>query len=530
MQPAEAAWKSLTELILKKSFDRMQSEKSQLKAGIILNYINLILGNLIPIFYTPVMLGLLGQNEYGLYKLSSGFTSYLSLISLGIGAAVTRYLIKANTIKGKDEEEKILGLFMVIFQVIAVCAFIVGTLLTLNLQIWYGNALTPAELDRMKVLVFLMVCNTALNFQLTPYSAVVTAHEKFIFLQCTNIITTCVGPVLNLILLYMGFASVGVAAGSLALGILVRFITLYYVRRVMNIRANYRNMPTYLLKEILTFSFWVFLANIVVQLYNATDTVMIGAVPGLATAGVAIYNVGAVFNGMVFGLTTGLSTLITPRANRMVFSGASSEELTGLAIRIGRMQGCIITLLVTGFIAFGRPFISFYAGEEYKDAYWVAVLMMVPNMIPLVQSVCLSIIVAQNKHRFRSLVYLGIAILNVVGTWFLLQTPLGIVGAALMTGVALIIGQGFIMNWYYHTFTGLNMIRFWKEVSNVYPIPIIMCVISILLGHFIDNYRIKVLLAGIVIYTVIYCVAMWFIVLNDYEKRLLRSLVPKKKR
>ena len=46
--------------------------------------------------------------------------------------------------------------------------------------------------------------------------------------------------------------------------------------------------------------------------------------------------------------------------------------------------------------------------------------MMVPNMIPLVQSVCLSIIFAQNKHRFRSLTYLGIAILNVIGTWFMM--------------------------------------------------------------------------------------------------------------
>ena len=61
----------------------MDKNKSQLKIGVILNYINLLLGNLIPVFYTPIMLQLLGQSEYGLYKLSSNITSYLSLISLG---------------------------------------------------------------------------------------------------------------------------------------------------------------------------------------------------------------------------------------------------------------------------------------------------------------------------------------------------------------------------------------------------------------------------------------------------------------
>ena len=166
----------------------MTQQKSQLKIGILLNYVNMILGNLIPIFYTPVMLSLLGQSEYGLYKLSSSVTSYLSLISLGIGSAVTRYLIKAREEEGSEAEERVLGLFMVIFQVIAIAAMVVGTVLTLNLQVFYGHSLTAPELSRMKILVFLMVCNTALTFSQSPYGAVVSAHEKFIFQQCLNIV------------------------------------------------------------------------------------------------------------------------------------------------------------------------------------------------------------------------------------------------------------------------------------------------------------------------------------------------------
>ena len=92
------------------------NKKNELKIGLILNYINLGIGNLIPIFYTPIMLSLLGQQEYGLYKLSTSITSYLSLVSMGIGAAVTRYLIKANTEEGKEAEEKVLGLFTIIFR------------------------------------------------------------------------------------------------------------------------------------------------------------------------------------------------------------------------------------------------------------------------------------------------------------------------------------------------------------------------------------------------------------------------------
>lgn len=500
----------------------MSRNKSQLKIGIILNYVNMILGNLIPVFYTPIMLNLLGQSEYGLYKLASNVTSYLSLISLGLGSAISRYLIKSRQEEGETAEAKIFGLFNRIFKIITVITLLVGVLIAFGLPLWYSASLTESELRRMQILVALMAFNTAVGFSQTPYLSVVNAHEKFIFIQCINILSTFGVPLLNLVALYMGFGSVGMTVSSIVLIVISRILYQFYVSQKMRIKPVKNDLPTYLLKEIFAFSFWVFVANVVGQLYNATDTVMIGMVPALATTGVAIYNVGGTFNSITFSLTTGVSSLLSPRTNKLVFSNATNAELTDYAIKIGRIQGYIIALIVSGFIAFGKPFINFYAGPEYGDAYWVAIFMMVPNMIPLVQSICLNVIVAQNRHRFRSVVYLGIAVLNVVGTWILMKY-MGIIGAALMTGVALIIGQGFVMNWYYHKKIGLDMIRFWKSLLKVYIVPAAMCIATVLLSNVIDFYNLAVLISGIVIYTLLYCFVNWLLVMNDYEKSVILS-------
>lgn len=500
----------------------MEQKKSQLKTGIVLNYVNIILGNLIPVFYTPIMLSLLGQKEYGLYKLSSSVTSYLSLISLGIGSAVVRYLIKAREEEGKEAEERVLGLFMVIFQIIAAAALLIGTILAFNLELFYGKSLSAAELSRMKVLVLIMVCNTALSFSQTPYASVVSAHEKFIFLQCANILTTCVGPIVNLIALFLGYASIGMAVSSLLISLICRLAYYAYVKRHMHIRARYHHLPTNLIKEILTFSFWIFLANVVSQLYNATDTILIGAIPALATTGIAVYSVGNTFTSIVSSISSVTSSLLTPKANKMVFQSASNEELTNLCIRVGRIQCLIASLIVSGFIAFGKPFIYFYAGKPYFDAYWVAIFTMIPNMIPLAQSMCLSIIVAQNRHRFRSIMYFIIAIVNVIGTWFLLQ-DFGITGAAFMTGLALLLGTGFAMNWYYHKRTGLNMILFWKKIGPISIIPICLCAVTFGISKFIDFYNLFVLLIGIILYTFVYCTLNWKFIMDDYEKDLIRK-------
>ena len=292
----------------------------------------------------------------------------------------------------------------------------------------------------------------------------------------------------------------------------------------MKIKISFHNMPLHLLREILTFSFWVFVSNVVGQLYNATDIAMIGAVPALATTGVAVYNIGATFNTIELGITTGVSNLLAARTNKMVFSGASTHELSDLMIRAGRIQAYIITLIISGFIAFGQPFLLFYAGEGYEDAYWVAILLMVPNMIPLLESLCLTIIIAENRHRFRSLVYLFIAISNVIGTWILLQYK-GIVGAAAMTAISVLIGHGMIMNWYYYKKIGLDIPRFWKEIFKIMIIPVVMCVVTVSISVVVNFYSVLVLLSGIIIYTVLFCVLNWRFVMNSYEKEIVTQLI-----
>lgn len=495
---------------------------SELKKGVILNYINLALSSLIPFLYTPIMLDLLGQEEYALYKLSGSITGYLSLISLGLGSAITRYLIKARTEDGVEEERKVLGLFVMIFRSIAIVTLVAGVVLSFGVGHWYDHSLAPDQLRTVEILIFILACNTSINFLASPYISVVNAYEKFVFLQTMSIFATCAGPILNLIALYMGFASIGLAISSLIATITFRIIYYLYVRRSMCIRPIFAKAPTALVKDILTFSFWVFVSNIVSHLYVTTDTVLMGAIPDLAIVGIAVYSVGEIMSSMVFSINGGISALLVPKANKMVFEGANNAEITDTAIRMGRIQCLIISLVIFGFIAFGQPFIHFYVGDDYKDAYWVAVVIMLPNMIPLVQSFCLNVLMARNKNKFRALVYLGIAILNVIGTWYLLHIW-GIIGAALMTGLSLVIGNGVIMNWYYHHKMGLDMLRFWREVGQVVVLPLIMSTFVILLYRIIDFYNIWILIIGIVFYTIIYLSLNWKFVLNNYERALIQE-------
>ena len=497
--------------------------KSQLRIGAVMSYINTALGSLVPMFYTPVMLSLLGQSEYGLYKLAGTITSYLSLISFGIGSAVVRYLVKFRAEGDKDGEERMFGLFNIIFLVISGIALLFGFILAFSLKWVYGSSLSDNQLSDMSILVILLTINTALSFASSPYLSVITCHERFVFYQVLNMILTVGVPASNIVVLLLGFKSIGLVASTLVVTVISRIVYIIYTHHILKIKPKYNNMPIHLIKELLVFSFWVFIGNLVNQLYNATDTLIIGAIPALATIGVAVYNVGATFTNMIQSFTTGINSVLTPKINTMVFTGSSNTELTDMVIRFGRLQAYIVALVCSGFIVFGQSFINLWAGADYSEAYWVCLCTMIPICIPLVQSVALNIIVAQNRHRFRSLVYLGIAIVNVVGT-ILCVNRFGIIGAAFVSGIAYIIGPGIILNWYYWKKIGLEIPRFWKEISKLFIIPVIMATVALLLLRFVplDNWT---TLIGIIIYTVIFALLNWFIVMNDYEKDIFRGPV-----
>ena len=98
------------------------------KAGVVLTYAGQLIRILVSLIYTPVMLHLLGQNEYGLYQLVYSVVSYLSLLSLGFGSSYLRFY---SRFKVKNEEENIAkfnGMFMIIFLSISIiCVFCNGS-------------------------------------------------------------------------------------------------------------------------------------------------------------------------------------------------------------------------------------------------------------------------------------------------------------------------------------------------------------------------------------------------------------------
>ena len=491
---------------------------NQLRAGVVMTYLNIGLGSLIPIIYTPIMLRILGQAEYGLYSLANSVVGYLSLLTFGLGSTIVRYVAKYRAEGDKEGEEKVIGLFIVMYCFLALLVLLGGAVISCNVGPIFHRGLSEAEMNKISILVQIMAFNTAISFPISVFGSIIMAHEKYIYRQAVNILSTVAVPCANIVVLYMGFGSIGLSIVSTGLQFLMLPLNAGYCFKVLKIKPRFKHLPITLIKELVGFSVFVFIGSIVDMLFWATDKVILGMLT--STAVVAVYNIGVTFNTMMTNISTAFSGVLTPKITVMVTKSAQPEQLTELFIRVGRLQYLIIALALSGFIVFGRDFILLWAGSGYEQAYYIAIITLIPLSIPLIQNTGLSIVIAQNKHQFRSIVYLIIAIVNVISTYCVVPY-LGGVGAALCSAISYIIGQGVIMNIYYYKVTRINIPLFWKNIILLSIIPIIMTIAGLFVFNYFKLNSWLTLFSAIIIYSLFYVLLMYKFSMNSYEKDII---------
>lgn len=78
---------------------------------------------------------------------------------------------------------------------------------------------------------------------------------------------------------------------------------------------------------------------------------------------------------------------------------------------------CFVVL--SGFVIFGKEFITLWVGPVYEPAYAMAIVVMVPFTIDIVQNLGLTILQVMNRYGFRAKMYFIAACLNIISTLFL---------------------------------------------------------------------------------------------------------------
>ena len=491
---------------------------NQVKAGAVLNYVIIGLNTILGLLYTPYMLRMLGQNEYGLYSLVASVIAYLTILDFGFGNAVIRYTAKFRSKNQLTEQWELFGMFIVIYSAIGLISFGAGLGLYFNTESLFDRTMSPEEISQAKTMIMLLILNLTITFPLSVFGSIITAYEEFVFQKVVSILRLILSTLVIVALLYVGYKAIALVVVQTVFNIATLILNFFYCKYRLKIKILFKRFNWRLLREITLYSFWIFLNVIMDRVYWSTGQFVLGAISG--TVAVAIYSVAITLMHMYMTVSTGINSVLLPRITGMVAKKSTNQEIANLFIRTGRLQFIVISLFLSGFILFGQKFIQYWAGSDYDSSYIITVIFFVALFIPLIQNTGITVLQARNQMKFRSLLYIAIAAVSLLAQ-IILSKYYGAVGCAYAVGGALLLGQGLIMNIYYEVKQKLDIPKFWCQIGKMSVIPIVFTVIGyVVLSHLNIENMLQLILA-IVIYILVYCPAFYYFSLNQYEQDLM---------
>ncbi len=496
--------------------------KSQLKIGALLSYVVLALQNLVGLVYTPFMLRMLGKSEYGLYSIAASIVAYLTILDLGFGNAIVRYTAKYRAEGKVEEQHKMFGTFFLLYCIISFVVLVAGGILCLNAGNIFDAAMTPVELSRTKVVLALMVGNLAITFPLSIFGSIITAYEQFVFQKVVAIVRIVLNTATMIVLLTMGYKAIAMVVVATVFNVVTLLANYWYCKRCLNVKLKFGKFELLFLKEVSLYSFWIFLNVIMDRIYWSTGQFVLGAFAG--PAAVAVFAVAIQLEQMYMSFSTAISGVFLPKVTAMTVNDSSGRAISDLFIKTGRVQYCVMALVLSGFILFGRQFINLWAGDGYEDAYVIALLFFVPLTVPLIQNLGIAILQARNQMKFRSLLYLVISLVS-LATQIPLAKRYGGIGCACAVAGALVLGQIIVMNVYYQVRQKINIVRFWVEILKMSIVPAFVTVTAyFVLWQFVLD-SVQKLCLGIILYLLVYLPLFFAFSMNAYERELILQLV-----
>lgn len=222
--------------------------KDERKIGVILNYLNIALRVFSQFWVTRILLGTLGQAEYGLVGMSSSVLIILPLLDFGMTATIIRYAAEYRAKNDLNGLRDFLGLCQKFFYCIAFLAALSCTVIYFYLPDIFVDR-TADELYKIKVMFIMLSCGSVINFTVCLYTSVLTAFQKFFF---TNILTTfslllTAGG--SIVFVLNGFGAIGVTAAGLIFHLISIFPARLYCWNKLKLKPNLRFWDWELMKK-----------------------------------------------------------------------------------------------------------------------------------------------------------------------------------------------------------------------------------------------------------------------------------------
>ena len=495
------------------------------KSAIIVSYFVLLFNTLSSIFLTPILLKYMGVDEYGLYQMVYSVGSYILILDMGIGTVMIRYISELRFKEDKRRESNFAGMIGVLALVVCLIISVGLKIIDVNIESIYSD-LSATDYSKSHMMLTLMIVQFVITILANYLHGIINAYERFLLSKTLNLVQIILSFGLTILFVTLGYGAVGIVLAHVIIAMLKMIVECYYVFKVLHFKIRLYYWDSTIIMPVIGLMLAIFLQNTVLYINTWSDKMILGIM--CEKSDVAVYAIACTLITFYSSMTGILSSLFQPQIVKMVVKKTDAKQLTDVVIRVGRWQFMLTGSILAGMALFGRDFITLWVGEKMLRA-WTIFLIITPfMMIPLIQSVCISILNALDKRLYRSLILFLSSVINILITIVLIK-QFGPLGAPVGTAISYLLGHIIVLNIYYQRNIKLQVIRMFREIMSKTWLSILIT--SLVCTPLLFWSKISIISFGIkcIIFGISIFVLQYFWGFNSEEKSIVNTMLRKAK-
>lgn len=142
---------------------------NQRKLGVAISYLTLAFNIVIGLVYTPFMISKLGDGLYGIYSLANSLISFVTLLDLGFGQTLVRYISQAKVTGNREEERRLNGFFLKLYLCISAVALIIGMIVVYVYPEVAAKTFSSEETYLFRIVFSILLVNVVISFPIFIY-------------------------------------------------------------------------------------------------------------------------------------------------------------------------------------------------------------------------------------------------------------------------------------------------------------------------------------------------------------------------
>jgi O-antigen/teichoic acid export membrane protein len=319
-----------------------------------------VLPLILSFIFWPYIVETLGDSSYGIFALVSTVIGYFSLLDLGLGNAVVKYVAEFS---GKDSEhtEEIVGVALSVF----LAAGLIGILIILSIAKVLATDLLKIPPDLVDV-AYHSFCAASLGFFLTMlltlFTAITNGLSRYDISSSAMAVmgtATTIGAVL---LLRAGFGLIHLVWLNVLIPLIVVIFYFLMVRRLMPGIAFRMRFKKETFKKIMHFGMFAMLSRVTDVISGQVNLLIVGAILGVSA--VTYYVIPFTILSRLTNLLCRIGMVIFPAISEL--QGQNRQDtIRELYLTTSRIILSFSAAFMVPLLVFGVRFLSLWMDPEF---------------------------------------------------------------------------------------------------------------------------------------------------------------------